>query len=128
MRHTAWQCSICIKPTPCSIARSRSGNFTWTLAPAVMRCCIGDKAQHSREIKNLCNDTEAREFQSHSFLFCISLLLSLLSRNPFVGAGLEKIERQRSPIDHRIVKGPDIELGSQFLSRTFAKFAELELA
>jgi hypothetical protein len=34
----------------------------------------------------------------------------LLLRDPFIGAGIEKIEGQRSPVEHLVVKLAEIEL------------------
>src|SRR5258708_12304675 len=48
--------------------------------------------------------------------------------DPFVGAGVEQVEGQGSTIEHRIVEGAEVELGSQFFLGTVAEFAKLELA
>ena len=58
------------------------------------------------------------------------MLLSLrfLFGDPFIRAGLEKIEGKRSAVEHLVVEGADVELWSQLCSGAFAQFAELELA
>src|SRR4051794_25431620 len=54
--------------------------------------------------------------------------LCLLLRDPFVRARFEKIEWKASAIQHFIVEGTDVELGSQFFACAFAQLDELELA
>ena len=54
-----------------------------------------------------------------------SISLRFLLRDPFVRARFQKIERQRSAVEHLVVKGADIELGSQFFLGAVAKVANL---
>jgi hypothetical protein len=51
----------------------------------------------------------------------------LLRLNPAIRAGVEQVERENAAIQHLIVEGADVELGTQFLPCTFAKLEELEL-
>src|SRR5271156_4936151 len=55
-------------------------------------------------------------------------LLSCLFLNPALGAGIEKIQRERSAIKHFVVEAAQIELRSEFLLGAFAQLADLELA
>src|SRR5437667_5098448 len=53
-------------------------------------------------------------------------LLCLLLRDPFVGAGVEQIERQRAPVEHLVVKLAEIEFRAILFLRMFAEFTVLE--
>ncbi len=47
--------------------------------------------------------------------------------DPFVGAGVEQIEREGAAVEHLVVEFADVKLGAQFFPGTFAEFANLEL-
>ncbi len=55
-------------------------------------------------------------------------LFRSLFRDPFIGAGLEQVERKGSAIEHLVVELANVEPGAQFLLRAFPEFADLELA
>src|ERR1039457_53337 len=52
----------------------------------------------------------------------------LLRGNPAVGPGVEQVHRQGAAGEHLVVERAQVELRTQFLLCTIAKFAELELA
>jgi len=43
-----------------------------------------------------------------------------LFRDPLVGAGFKEIQGETSAIEHFVVEGADIKLGTQFFPGTFA--------
>src|SRR5271165_2651995 len=52
----------------------------------------------------------------------------LLCLNPAIRAVVEQVEREDAAIQHLVVEGADVELGTQFVPSAFAEFDELELS
>src|SRR5882762_7705394 len=76
----------------------------------------------------LCQNTKnalPRIFSSWNFY---SRLFQFLLRDPLICSSLQQVQRQRSTIQHLVVKPTNIELASQFLPRALAQFAKFELA
>src|SRR3984885_9828482 len=55
-------------------------------------------------------------------------LLRLLFLNPLIGARLEQVQGKSPTVEHFVMEGSDIQLGSQLLLSSIPEFADFELA